>query len=325
MAKLAIIFGVTGQDGSYLSRLLIDKGYQVVGTTRNLKSINNNGLKYLNVLNQIEIIELSKVSYEDVFQLIKKYKPLEIYNLSGQSSVAESFANPTIAEESISIFTVNILEAIKNLNRKIRFFYAASGEMFGGNSGLACNELALFNPQSPYAISKLAGFYHSRNYRAAYGIFSCSAIFFNHESPIRPPYYLAKKISRGTALIEAKITDNIKLGNLNVSRDWGFAGDYVEAIYSIMQHSQPDDFVVSTGVKHSVNDFLNVISSFVNFDVRKYVITDSHFYRPLDIESSLGCSKKALQILNWKPKTDFRALVKLMLDYDRAELNNEKS
>jgi GDPmannose 4,6-dehydratase len=309
----ALICGITGQDGGYLARLLIQKGYEVFGTTRNLSQANLSNLRAFGIVDSIAMRQMSISDYESVLNVIASVRPDEIYNLSGQSSVHTSFSYPTEALSSISVGTLNILEVIKLLNYSVRFFNACSSECFGDTDPCGADENTAFHPRSPYAIAKAAAYWHVADWRSAYDLYACSGILFNHESPLRPETFVTQKIVRGAAMIARGELSHIELGNLNISRDWGWAPDYVDAMWRILQQAEPSDFVIATGKATTLKKFINMVFNCVGLDWEQHVVINPSFLRPLDINYSVGNSLKASDLLDWRSSTSIEEIVSRML------------
>jgi GDPmannose 4,6-dehydratase len=313
--KTALIVGVSGQDGAYLARLLASKGYKIVGTSRDAGHMSFVGLERLDIKERVEVTSMSLTDFGNIRAVLERYRPHVVYNLAGQSSVQLSFEQPIETVSSITIGTLQLLEAIRTIDPTIRFYNSASGEMFG-ESTIPCTEESRLNPRSPYAIAKAAAYLHTLNYREAYGIHASSGILFNHESPLRPSRFVTRKVTGAAASISRKLDKELTLGNLNITRDWGFAGDYVEAMYLITQREKPADYVIATGKAHSLRDFVAEAFSAVGLDWRDHVRTDRGLRRPMDVEYSIGCPDRARKELGWIPKVGFERLVKMMVDED---------
>lgn len=316
--KTALITGVNGQDGSYLAEFLLNKNYKVVGLTRRTVVSNQEKLKNLeNVINnQNFLIESGDVTdSSSIWRLIDKYKPHEIYNLAAQSHVGESFLSPISTTQINAIGPLNILEAIKNTDKNIKFYQASTSEMFGDKGGIQ-NENTYLSPVSPYACSKVYAHNLTQLYRKSYGIFSCSGILFNHESPRRGENFVTRKITKAVARIKLGKQDRLELGNLQAMRDWGFAGDYVEAMWKMLQHSEPDDYIISTGETNSINKFLEIVFELANLEKEKYVTINQNLFRPHDVPYLLGDSTKAREKLDWEHKINIYQLAKMMYEND---------
>ena len=314
MGKIAIITGITGQDGSYLSELLLDKGYKIYGIYNYKKKLNKKNL--LNIKNKIKFLKVDINNYKNIKSLIKKIKPNEFYHLAAQSFVNYKFEDEFFKLNPNINGTHYMLSAIKEYSPKTKFYFAASSELFGNVSNYPQNENTKFNPRSAYGVSKVAGYYLTKNYRDAYNLFACSGILFNHESPRRSVNFVSRKITHNLSLILSNKKKKIELGNINSKRDWGHAKDYVYAMWKMLQLKKPQDFVIGTGKLHSVKDFLNVAFKYVNLDYKKYVKINKKFYRPYDKFYLLADTKKAKKILKWKPKISFKSLVIDMVKKD---------
>ena len=337
MSKTALITGVSGQDGAYLSRLLLEKGYRVIGGERRSASGTLWRLNELNIEKDIEITDFELSEFTNIYRTIEKYNPDEIYNLAAQSFVAASFEMPIMTSDITGVGVSRLLEAIRQINPKIKFYQASSSEMFGKVAESPQNENTPFYPRSPYGIAKLFGHWMTINYKEAYDIFACSGILFNHESPLRGEQFVTRKITIGLSKIKLGLQDHLELGNLDSKRDWGYAGDYVEAMFLMLQHNKPDNYVISTGETYSVRDFINASCNELNIniiwegeglnevainkDTGKVIIKiNPKYYRPTEVDLLLGDAAKARQILNWKPKTNFKNLVSKMIKYDYIKL-----
>jgi len=299
-SKIALIFGVNGQDGSYLAKLLLSKGYSVIGTSRDAQVSQFSNLDQLKIKCQLTLISMSLKDFRSVLQVITKYEPDEIYNLAGQTSVDFSFSQPVETMESISAGVLNLLEAVRLTNKKIRIYNAGSSESFGDTESAPANESTAFRPRSPYAIAKAASFWQVANYREAYDLFACTGLLFNHESPLRQEHFVTQKIIAGAKKIAVGNSKNIVLGNLGIMRDWGWAPEYVEAMWKMLQTQSADDYVIATGKSYSLEQFVE--KSFLHFglDWKKYVRVDPSLYRPLDIKISRANPEKARKQLGWE-------------------------
>jgi GDPmannose 4,6-dehydratase len=322
----AIITGITGQDGSYLSELLISKGYEVHGTIRRSSSINTDRINHListypdNLyLHYSDLLDPSSLS-----SLVNKIKPDEIYNLAAQSHVKVSFDNPIFTTQVGTLGSISLLEAIRSSDREIKFYQASSSEMYGGEDPVVLNEDTVFSPKSPYAASKQFAHEISKIYRESYGIFASNGILFNHESPRRGETFVTRKISKAVGRIFHGIQEKVTLGNLDASRDWGFAGDYVEAMWMMLQFENPEDWVIATGKTYTVKDFAKLAFECVNLNYQDYVVTSEKYFRPNEVHHLLGDPTKAKTKLGWEPKTDFESLVTMMVNHDVLEAKKEK-
>ena len=340
MKKTALITGVSGQDGAYLSKLLLKKGYRVIGGERRSASGSLWRLKDLNIENDVEITDFELSEFTNIYRTIEKYKPNEIYNLAAQSFVGASFEMPTMTSDITGLGVSRILEAIRQINPGIKFYQASSSEMFGKVSETPQTENTPFYPRSPYGIAKLFGHWMTINYKEAYNIFACSGILFNHESPLRGEQFVTKKITMGLSKIKLGLIEYLELGNLDSKRDWGYAGDYVEAMYLMLQNDKPDNYVISTGETFSVKDFINTSCNELQIDIewqgsgidetaidkktgKSIIRINPKFYRPTEVDLLLGNSTKAKKMLKWKPKTNFYELVSEMIEYDYNKLKNK--
>ena len=325
----ALITGITGQDGYYLAKLLLEKGYEVHGCIRRSSSFNTARIDTL--ISEYSYEGKLRLHYSDltdassISNLINTVEPTEIYNLGAQSHVAVSFLNPLYTSQANMVGPISILETIKNSSLNIKYYQASSSEMFGGEKENFLTEESQFNPKSPYAAGKLFGYNLTKIYRESYNIFASNGILFNHESPFRGETFVTRKITRAVGRIYHNLQTNLTLGNLNSYRDWGYAGDYVEAMYAILQYHTPEDWVIATGETHSVLEFVKKAFSYVDLDWEKYVIVDKKYERPNEVNHLLGNAAKAKKFLNWKPKVNFDQLVKLMVDSDLKNAEVEKN
>ncbi len=312
--KKALIFGISGQDGAYLAKLLLDRGYTVYGTSRDAQVSSFGNLEYLGIQDRVELRSAALNDFRSVLQVLSKTQPDEVYNLAGQTSVGLSFDQPVEALESIAIGTLNILEAIRFTGKPIKFYNAASSEVFGDINGVAADETTPFSPRSPYAVAKATAFWEVANYREAYGIFACSGILFNHDSPLRPERFVTQKIVASACRIAAGTQDKLYLGNIDVRRDWGWAEDYVEAMYLMLQQERSDDYVIATGESYKLADFIEIAFNCVGLEWQDYVISDKTLWRPTDIAISCGNPTKAKEQLGWEAKHKIADIVRLMID-----------
>lgn len=311
--KTALISGVTGQDGSYLAKYLLAKGYNVYGGSRDAESSSFENHLKLGIHNQIRYISVSLNDFRSVLQAIMKVQPDEIYNLAGQTSVALSFQQPVETLESIGMGTLNILEAIRFSQLPIKFYNAGSSECFG-NVSHAVNEDTPFRPRSPYGVAKATSFWEVANYREAYKIFACTGILFNHESPLRKERFVTKKIISAACRISKGSNEKLSLGNINIQRDWGWAPEYVEAMWLMLQHDQAEDFVVATGETMSLKQFIKFVFDHLHLDWERHVIFDDSLLRPTDIEMGLADPTKARNILSWEAKIKGQELTRKMVE-----------
>ena len=321
MAKRALIFGICGQDGVYLARLLRDQGYEVHGTSRDKEMANTSGLQRMGVLEDVTIHSAALLDFRSVLQVIGDVRPDEIYNLAGQSSVGLSFAQPVETFEGIILGTLNILECLRFLKLPARFYNATSGEVFG-NTETPADENTPFRPRSPYGVAKSTAFWTVANYRESYGIFACSGILFNHESPLRPARFVTQKIVRGAVDIADRTSDKLTLGNIDVARDWGWAPDYVDAMARILKQDEPDDYVVATGTSTTLTEFVSTVFDYLGLDWTKHVESAPELMRPTDIRVSVGNPTKARVKLGWVAETRMPEIVHRLVD---AELERRQS
>jgi GDPmannose 4,6-dehydratase len=312
--KRALITGITGQDGSYLAELLLEKGYRVHGMARRSSLEKFERLNHIR--DRITIVQADLLDELSLIEVIREAEPDEIYNLAAQSFVPTSWTQPVLTAEFTAVGVTRVLEAIRQVNPKIRFYQASSSEMFGKVREVPQTEETPFYPRSPYGVSKVYGHYITVNYRESYGLFAASGILFNHESPRRGLEFVTRKITNAVARIKHGLQDELRLGNLDAHRDWGYAGDYVRAMWLMLQQDEPDDFVIATGVAHSVRDFVVAAFGHAGLDWEKHVKTDPSFLRPAEVEHLIGDSTKARTVLGWKPEVDFDGLVKVMMDAD---------
>jgi GDPmannose 4,6-dehydratase len=316
MSRRALIIGVTGQDGAYLARFLAGKKYTIYGTSRDAEMARLGGLNALNVRNQVELHSLSPTDFRSVLQTIERVKPDEIYNLSGQSSVGLSFTQPRETMDSIISGTLNIVEALRVLKRDIRFYNAGSSEIFGDTGEIAADENTPSRPKSPYGVAKAAAVSLVANYRESYGLFACSGLLFNHESPLRPERFVTRKIVAAAVRISQGSKERLRLGNLLLSRDFGWAPEYVVAMWAMLNNASPEDFIIASGETHTLEEFVAISFAEVGLDWKSYVDFDAAFSRPSDIARSLGDASKAARLLGWTPSVKFPDIVKRMV---RAE------
>lgn len=312
--KIALICGVSGQDGAYLAKLLLDKGYQVYGGSRDAQMASFNNLSRLGIRQEVNLVSISINDFRSVLQTVLKVKPDEIYNLAGQSSVGLSFEQPVETLESISIGTLNLLEAIRFSNLPIKFYNAGSSECFGDTGSVAADELTPFRPRSPYGVAKAAAFWQVANYREAYQLQASTGILFNHESPLRPERFVTQKIVMAACRIASGSEETLTLGNIDIARDWGWAPDYVEAMWLMLQKEKADDYVIATGQTNKLRDFIRVVFEAVDLDWQKHVRTDSSFFRPTDIAEGHANPTKANQQLGWSARYTMENIGRLMVE-----------
>lgn len=312
--KTALICGIGGQDGAYLAQLLLSKGYAVCGTSRDAQGSSFRNLVRLGLRDQVKTFSMSLNDFRSVLQTLDKVKPDEIYNLAGQTSVGLSFELPVETTESITLGTLNLLEAIRFINAPIRFYNAGSSECFGDTHEVCADETTPFRPRSPYAVAKAAAFWQVANYREAYNLFACSGILFNHESPLRPRRFVTQKIVTTACEIARGKSQFLYLGNTSIKRDWGWAPEYVEAMYRMLQQDEPDDYAIATGQANSLQDFVVEVFSYLGLNWEDHVQVDQSLYRPTDIALSCGNAAKAQEKLGWKAKYDMRDVAHMMVD-----------
>jgi GDPmannose 4,6-dehydratase len=322
MTKRALITGITGQDGSYLAELLLDKGYHVTGIVRRASAPNLWRIEHL--LDRIELRPADLLDQLSLIRVLDDAKPDEVYNLAAMSFVPASWDQPMLTGEFNAQGVTRMLEAIRHVNRRIRLYQASSSEMYGKVREVPQTELTPFYPRSPYGVSKVFAHYITVNYRESYDLFAVSGILFNHESPRRGLEFVTRKVTDGVARIKLGLMDHLSLGNLDAQRDWGFAGDYVRAMWLMLQQDRADDYVIATGISHSVRDLVELAFAHAALDWQKYVRLDPALLRPAEVDQLIGNSSKARSALGWQPKVDFRGLVEMMVDAD-LERHSRKS
>lgn len=318
MHKTALITGITGQDGSYLAELLLDKGYRVCGMVRRSSSENCQRIEHLT--NRIELYQGDLLDQISIARVLEQVQPGEVYNLAAQSFVPTSWHQPVLTAEFTAVGVTRMLDALRQVCPKARFYQASSSEMFGKVRETPQSEATPFHPRSPYGVAKVYGHYITVNYRESYDLFACSGILFNHESPRRGLEFVTRKISDGVARVKLGLADELRLGNLQAKRDWGFAGDYVRAMWLMLQQEQPGDYVIGTGQTHSVEDFVRLAFTHVELDWRRYVVVDPQFYRPAEVDLLLANPAMARDQLGWQPQVSFEELVRMMVDADLQRL-----
>lgn len=318
--KTALITGITGQDGSYLADFLLSQGYRVVGMLRRLSLENYGRIEHL--ADQIELAQGDLLDPTSLEAILREYKPDEVYNLAAMSFVPTSWNQPVLTGEFTGLGVTRVLEAIRILNLQTRFYQASSSEMFGSVLETPQNESTRFSPRSPYGVAKVYGHYITVNYRESYGIFGCSGILFNHESPRRGLEFFPRKVSDGVARIKLGLADELMLGNLDARRDWGFAGDYVRAMWLMLQQPEPGDYVIATGVSHSASDLVDVAFRHAGLDPGRYVKFDPHLLRPADVDHLVGDAARARTELGWEPSVSFEELIGMMVDADVERLSH---
>ena len=319
MKKTVLITGITGQDGSYLADLLLNKDYNVVGMVRRASTENFERIEHIH--DKITLHQADLLDQLSLINLIEEVQPDEIYNLAAQSFVPTSWQQPVLTAEFTALGVTRMLEAIRLVNRKIKYYQASSSEMFGKVLEIPQSEKTPFYPRSPYGVAKVYGHFITVNYRESYDIFACSGILFNHESPRRGKEFVTRKVSHAVAQIKLGMKEKLYLGNLDACRDWGFAGDYVEAMWLMVQQDQPDDIVIGTGETHTVRELVQIAFEHVGLDWEKYVEIDPRFVRPAEVDYLVADPSKANSVLKWKPKVDFAGLVHMMVDADLKALS----
>ena len=315
----AIITGITGQDGSYLAELLLSKGYQVVGVARRASTVTYERIEHL--LDNITVVQGDLSDQGSLIALMEEHKPDEVYNLAAQSFVPTSWNQPALTGDVTALGVTRILEAIRYVNPKTRYYQASSSEMFGKVLEVPQRETTPFYPRSPYGVAKVYGHYITVNYRESFNLFAVSGILFNHESPRRGLEFVTRKITDGVAKIKLGMAKELRIGNLEARRDWGFAGDYVDAMWRMLQQDKPDNFVVGTGETHSVQEFCKIAFGRVGLDYKEYVIVDERYYRPAEVDLLISDASKAGKVLGWEPKVAFQQLVEMMVDSDMKRLS----
>jgi GDPmannose 4,6-dehydratase len=321
MTRRALITGITGQDGSYLAELLLDKGYEVVGMVRRSSTVNFERIAHLQ--DRITFAPADLLDEISLIETLREFQPHEVYNLAAQSFVQTSFRQPVLTGETTALGVTRLLDAIRMVDPSIRFYQASSSEMFGKVQEVPQRESTPLYPRSPYGVAKVYGHWITVNYRESYDLHASSGILFNHESPRRGLEFVTRKITHHVAKIKLGMATELPLGNLDAQRDWGFAGDYVEAMYLMLQQDKPDDYVVCTGETHSVREFCELAFGHVGLDWEKHVVIDERFMRPAEVDLLVGDCKKATEQLGWKPRTSFKQLVELMVDADLALLQGK--
>ncbi len=318
MPRRALITGVTGQDGSYLAEFLLEKGYEVIGMVRRSSTLNFERVAHIQ--DKITLVPGEMLDEMSIINVLKEWAPDEVYNLAAQSFVQTSFSQPVFTGEATALGVTRVLDAIRFVNPEIRFYQASSSEMFGKVGEVPQNERTPFHPRSPYGVAKVYGHWITVNYRESYGLHATSGILFNHESPRRGLEFVTRKVTNAAARIAIGHEREIHLGNLDAVRDWGFAGDYVRAMWQMLQQDAPDDFVVATGETHSVRELCDLAFAHVGLNWEDHVVVDEKFFRPAEVDALVGDSSKARSLLGWKPEVDFAGLVAMMVDADLASL-----
>ena len=314
MKRRALITGLTGQDGSYLAELLLGRGYEVFGVVR--RSSSENCERVAHLVDQVTFIQADLLDQTSLISALRRARPKEVYNLAAQSFVPTSWDQPVLTGEFTALGVTRMLEAIRAVDLDIRFYQASSSEMFGKPSEFPQRETTPFHPRSPYGVAKVYGHHITVNYRESYDLFACSGILFNHESPRRGIEFVSRKVTQGVAKIKLGLSKELVLGNLDAQRDWGFAGEYVEAMWRMLQQDEPDDYVVGTGVAHSVSDLVRIAFGSANLEWQEFVKTDESLIRPAEVDHLLADTSKASTKLAWKPKVSFSELIAMMVDHD---------
>jgi GDPmannose 4,6-dehydratase len=314
VAKRALITGITGQDGSYLAEFLLDKGYEVIGMVRRSSTVNFERIAHIQ--DQVRLVPGDLLDEVSMIEILRTYRPEEVYNLAAQSFVQTSFGQPVLTGETTALGVTRLLDAIRLVDPEIRFYQASSSEMFGKVHEVPQTESTPFHPRSPYGVAKVYGHWITVNYRESYGLHGTSGILFNHESPRRGMEFVTRKISHAVAQIKLGKIDELRLGNLDAQRDWGFAGDYVDAMWRMLQRDTPEDYVICTGETHSVREFCELAFSHVDLNWEDHVVIDQTFMRPAEVELLVGDATKAADELGWIPETSFADLVRMMVDAD---------
>ena len=321
MSKRALITGITGQDGSYLAELLLEQGYDVVGMVRRSSTVNFERITHL--MDDVEFAAGNLLDQMSMIEVLQKHRPEEVYNLAAQSFVQTSFGQPVLTGETTALGVTRLLDAIRIVDDSIRFYQASSSEMFGKVHEVPQSETTPFHPRSPYGVAKVYGHWITVNYRESYDLHASSGILFNHESPRRGLEFVTRKITHGVAQIALGQATELRLGNLDAKRDWGFAGDYVEAMWRMLQQEAPDDFVICTGETHSVREFCEFAFGRAGLDYKDHVVVDERFFRPAEVDLLVGDAAKAETQLGWRPRTRFNQLVEMMVDHDLETLQRQ--
>jgi GDPmannose 4,6-dehydratase len=322
MQKRALITGVTGQDGSYLAEFLLEQGYDVIGMVRRTSTVNFERIKHIQ--DDITLTTGDLMDEVSLVSILQEYRPTEVYNLAAQSFVQTSWAQPVFTGETTALGVTRVLDAIRIVDPTIRFYQASSSEMFGKVQAVPQSETTPFYPRSPYGVAKVYGHWITVNYRESYNMFACSGILFNHESPRRGLEFVTRKITYHVALIKHGLTNELRLGNLDAKRDWGFAADYVRAMWLMLQQDQPDDYVIAMGETHSVREFVELAFAHVGLNYKDYVVQDERFMRPAEVDLLVGDASKAQAHLGWQPVTSFEELVRLMVDADLKLVQSQR-
>jgi len=317
--KTALITGITGQDGSYLAEFLLDKGYRVCGIVRRASTENSQRIEHFR--DQLELYQADLLDQTSIAHLLRKIRPDEIYNLAAMSFVPTSWQQPVLTAEFTAVGVTRLLDTMRQVCPEARFYQASSSEMFGKVQETPQRETTAFHPRSPYGVAKVYGHFITVNYRESYDLYACSGILFNHESPRRGIEFVTRKITHGVARIKRGLARELRLGNLEARRDWGYAGDYVQAMWLMLQQREPDDYVVGSGKMHSVEEFVQIAFDHLGLDWRKHVVSDPQFYRPAEVDLLLSDPSKARRLLDWQPEVSFEHLVTMMVDADLAAVD----
>jgi len=320
--KRALITGITGQDGSYLAEFLLSQGYEVLGMVRRSSTVNFDRIRHFQ--NEITIVQGDLLDQMSVLDILREYRPCEVYNLAAQSFVPTSWKQPVLTGEFTALGVTRMLEAIRMVDPEIRFYQASSSEMFGKVQEVPQTERTPFYPRSPYGVAKVYGHWITVNYRESYDLFACSGILFNHESPRRGLEFVTHKVTYAAARIKQGLANELRLGNLEARRDWGYAGDYVQAMWLMLQEDAPDDYVIATGRTHSVQELCEVTFGYLDLDWREHVVCDPQFFRPAEVDLLVGDAGKAHAKLGWEPSVDFEGLIRLMVDADMEALRSNR-
>jgi GDPmannose 4,6-dehydratase len=322
-APRALVTGITGQDGSYLAELLLDRGYEVFGMVR--RASTENVERVAHIIDRVTLVQADLLDQSSIAAALKEAEPAEVYNLAAQSFVPTSWRQPVLTAEFTAVGVTRMLEAIRTVDPAIRFYQASSSEMFGAVRESPQSETTPFYPRSPYGVAKTYGHFITVNYRESYGLFAVSGILFNHESPRRGLEFVTRKISDGVARLKLGLADELRLGNLDAKRDWGFAGDYVEAMWQMLQRDEPEDYVIATGVEHSVHDFLDLAARAAGVDLDGRVVLDDDLMRPAEVDHLVGDASKAERELGWRPRVSFAELAEMMVEADIARLSESSA
>ena len=318
--RTALVTGITGQDGSYLAEFLLSQSYRVVGMVRRTSTVNFDRIKHIQ--NQVELVQGDLLDQSSLVDIIREYKPIEVYNLAAQSFVPTSWKQPVLTGEFTALGVTRMLEAVRMVDPAIRFYQASSSEMFGRVQQVPQNENTPFYPRSPYGVAKVYGHWITVNYRESYNLFACSGILFNHESPRRGLEFVTHKVTYAVAKIKLGLAKEVRLGNVDAKRDWGYAPDYVRAMWLMLQQSQPEDYVIATGEAHSVRELCEVAFGRAGLDWQKYVVVDPALIRPAEVDHLIGDASKAGRVLGWEPSMTFQQLIECMVDADLAAIRN---